>query len=91
MGDVIEFKKPETGWNLTGPAKCMSCKHEWEAVVPVGTISGLECCECGRFTGVMTHQAVSDTTWECKCGCDLFRITPENVFCASCGIFHTDF
>lgn len=45
----IEAKKP----HLQGRAVCLACKHEWEAVTPVGCPDGLECPSCGTSRGIM--------------------------------------
>jgi len=69
----------------TGEARCLSCNHEWIAVAPTGTV-WLECPECsiekGRF---VAHHERSGDHWECDCGCDLFYITPDGMYCPNCG------
>lgn len=72
-----------------GLAKCLQCKHEWQAVVPVvGGTSGFECPSCGFYKGVFAglFDPPSDTPiWTCPCGCDTFKITPDIILCVLCG------
>jgi len=91
---VIDFNKAkearETIEQLRGPAHCIGCQHEWEAITPVGVVSGLECPECGCFKGVMTHEVYDgDSGYMCNCGNDLMRINPQGAYCANCGMAAT--
>lgn len=86
MGDVVHLGKSEP--HLSGEALCTSCRHAWVAVSPVGT-DWLECPACGLFKGRYIHPAIpksGEEIWECACGCDVFRITPKEAFCISCGL-----
>jgi Zn finger protein HypA/HybF involved in hydrogenase expression len=93
---VIDFhqKKEEKEKNphLEGKARCLDCKHEWEAVAPAGT-EWLECPEChsikGRF--VYHFEPETFTKWVCNCGNDLFYATPDGYFCPNCGEWQTGF
>lgn len=90
MGKVLEFKKDEP--TNTGPARCLRCNHEWVAVAPVGTLTGLDCPACGCYTGALLGEVIPEGyRWECLCGCDLFRITPNGTLCANCGCQQTGF
>lgn len=77
---------------MQGPAVCLACKHQWEAVSEVGVDAAtLECPSChaakGAFMKYVQHDAPA---WCCeKCDSSLFMIllikdTPS-VACASCG------
>lgn len=100
-GEVIPFRRPEPSEpTQEGAAVCLSCAHEWVAVVPVGTpvnapgeVSGLECPKCHSLKGVMKRFLVYDKcpTWHCeKCTSFLFTIFQASdgtpcVGCACCG------
>lgn len=86
-GKVVDLGKwkEENTPHLSGRARCLQCKHEWIAVAPVGT-AWLQCpkCECenGRFAAQVQRDGMH---WHCKCGNDLFHITPEGSYCPMCG------
>lgn len=89
MGEVIDLTKTreENRPHLEGRAICGACKHEWHAVAPAGTTE-LECPKCftmmGLFkTDVTPHGGV---IWQCKCGNDLFYLTPDGALCRRCGV-----
>lgn len=68
-----------------GVAVCMGCRHEWPAVVPLGT-SDFECPSCFAKKGHMKYQILRDESeWTCACGNDLFRVTPSHIYCPNCG------
>lgn len=74
--------------HLTGRARCLACGHRWEAVAPVGTIwltCPLSACglERGRF--VAQAEVMGVEHWHCACGCDLFYITKDYIYCPNCG------
>lgn len=83
--DLAE-ERARRGEHLTGPARCLSCRFEWVAVAPVGTVI-LECPEChlmrGRFVGEVLRDCLH---WVCNCGNDLFLVTAEGFYCPHCGI-----
>lgn len=68
-----------------GPARCLGCRHEWQAVVPVGTTQ-LDCPACGAWKGVLCGKYMPGVVWECKCGGDLFYLSPEGAMCPNCGM-----
>jgi hypothetical protein len=72
----------------SGAAKCISCKHDWIAVVPLGT-EWFECPNCGLMKGKFkyTHLRVGDKHWTCRCENDLFHITPSGTYCPNCGVW----
>lgn len=91
---VVEFRarKPESEQpHISGMARCLDCKHEWAAVAPLQTI-WLECPKCtllrGRFTGPYEK---AHAHWECKCGNDLFCVTPDGYYCPNCGVWASGF
>tara|TARA_R110002020_G_scaffold67854_1_gene178031 strand:- start:13 stop:282 length:270 start_codon:yes stop_codon:yes gene_type:complete len=84
MGEVLSFGIQEADEHLKGPAKCLTCTHEWLAVTPVGTVE-IECPECETKKGVYIGTAAPDTAWECGCGNQLFYIGTEGAMCARCG------
>lgn len=85
---VVAFpKKPAP--HLSGTVRCIGCKHEWEAVSPVGVYDELECPSCGAFKGVRTSTIAPEDgeVWQCNCGNQLFFLTPTGApLCANCGL-----
>lgn len=78
--------------NLTGPARCVRCGHEWEAVVPQSTgFAQIECGNCGgEDTGFgMTLVKRGGAQWRCDCGCFAFGISPAEIYCLNCGMVQT--
>jgi len=91
MGQVIALKKNEDDPYLSGDAHCMSCKHTWVAVCPVGTI-WLECPKCGSLKGLMDFKVIrDDARWTCNCGNNLFHVTMEGYYCPNCGEWQVGF
>ncbi len=86
----IDANKPHLG----GPARCLSCRHEWHAVVVAGSeqsVGGLECPSCSLSKGEFIHNAApTDSTliFQCNCGYDMFFVTLDGVFCPGCGARH---
>jgi Zn finger protein HypA/HybF involved in hydrogenase expression len=77
--------------NLEGEALCMQCQHEWAAVCPIGVV-WLECPECHSMKGHMKYDVQRDGhEWKCRCGNDLFRVTPDGYYCPNCGTWQTGF
>lgn len=92
MGVVIglQRKEPEQP-TLAGEARCLTCRHEWVAVAPVGT-TWLECPECKCVKGVLKYKCLRDAPlWTCACGNDLFHVTAEGVYCPNCGNWQKGF
>ena len=86
---IVPIKgKKELPQFLVNRAKCLTCKHEWTASAPVGTV-WLQCPVCsflmGRFIGPVQEDG---NHWHCSCGNDLFHIKPEHVYCPVCGVVH---
>lgn len=82
LGAVRAERQP----HLSGRAQCVGCKHEWQAVAPIGTET-LECPACGLRKGMFANPVMVGThVWECHCGNDLFRISGGGeVYCVNCG------
>lgn len=79
----VDFTPGEYG---QGKARCLGCRHEWQAVVPVGTTQ-LDCPECGAWKGVLLGEYVPELAWECECGCSLFYLTQDGQMCPNCGLY----
>ena len=92
MGEIVKFEREPDGPWIEGRAKCLDCRHEWEAVGPVGT-THLECPLCATKKGVMIapcDAADGEGVWTCACGCDLFKIVANHgiykwTICLRCG------
>lgn len=73
--------------HLSGYGKCISCRHEWVSVAPVG-VTALECPQCETMTGVWSsmiypHEDVE--IWQCDCGGDVFWLLRDAFMCLRCG------
>ncbi len=93
MSNVVAFPRKEEGVHLEGPAKCLACGHEWNAVSPVGVVNDLECPACGIRRGARTGTLTphDEIIWRCNCGNDYFLLTPVGApMCANCGVRATD-
>ena len=87
MAEILDLDKFRP--HITGLAKCLACKHEWQAVAPIGTVS-LECPTCALDKGVFDAVTVPEVPiLECACGCRHFFVR-ENwlVSCCLCGVSH---
>jgi len=85
VSKVVSLDSHRTSPHLCGLAVCLSCKHEWSAVAPVGTVVVI-CpkCDCdGALKGFIRHDGDS---WVCTCGCDLFRYDRKGAYCIKCGV-----
>ena len=86
MSKVINFEdaKLERGIHKSGPARCLTCKYEWVATAPIGTVD-LECPRCATFQGVFKGVTKSEyTQWRCQCGEWTFFIDEVSPYCAHC-------
>ena len=88
----LEEKRREREPHSHGTAKCMNCKHEWEAVVPTGT-HVLDCPQCESHRGMWKYPfaaPVGSAYLSCA-NCDsehLYTYIMQGaryVRCASCG------
>jgi hypothetical protein len=92
MGKIVAFPA-KTEPHLRGPARCLSCKHTWEAVSPEGHIVSLECPQCHCFHGVFegVTEPSGGTRFVCTCGCDLYYLLPDGCQCLLCGVLAKGF
>ena len=98
MSEVFNFEdeKQKRTPHFQGRAKCLDCKHEWQAVWPKEAgIIDLECPSCGMVKGlpVGTVRPQDDAKifvcLRCDTGCVHFHITSEwKAFCCYCGFEH---
>lgn len=89
MGSVVAFERPVSDQHLTGVGRCVSCRHEWRAVAPVG-VDWMQCPSCGLMRGRFMHPVCpkdGEKVWTCACGCDVFMIlaNPVAAMCIGCG------
>lgn len=102
MGEIRAFaprlaaNMDEAAPSLTGPARCISCGHEWQAVTVRGAphvncdgAPGLECPQCKSEKGVLTQfvQYTDVTSWHCNfCRSYLFSIilAKDDTVCLAC-------
>ncbi len=56
MGEVVSLLrvKEDRTPHAQGSARCISCKHTWQAVAPLGTMT-LQCPSCNEMKGLWTH------------------------------------
>lgn len=80
---TLDDRRPHT----TGPAKCMKCKHEWDAVVPA-KLHMFDCPECGFESGMFhNYQVQEEAVWVCNCGNAAFEIAASGyALCINCGV-----
>ena len=91
MSEVINLDDHRP--HMQGQMKCTACKHEFQAVTPIGT-DWAECPECHlhRATWVNTVLKAGDHYTCIHCGCQTFQISNiYQVYCPVCGIHHGDF
>lgn len=75
----------DDGKHLSGPARCIECRHEWEAVAPVGTYE-LQCPQCESMKGMYIGPVDEDgEKWICHCGSDAFKVLRAEIICYRCG------
>lgn len=82
---IIDFvKREELSPSITGDAVCISCKHEFVAVAPVGTCE-LTCPECATTKALFKHPIQPNERWVCECSSDLFFVLKSGCMCRVCG------
>lgn len=90
MTNILAFPTPEDRKpHAHGDARCMSCGHSWQAVVPVG-VPLFECPQCQAMKGhflVPFHFGPGTMVRQCHCGCQLFFLSTEGHMCAHCGTY----
>ncbi|HSX21491.1 MAG TPA: hypothetical protein VLE97_01800 [Gaiellaceae bacterium] len=86
-GNVVSLADRRKDPHSSGEAICLDCKHTWAAVAPTGTV-WLECPGCGLTRGRFRyqHERTGAAHWTCKCGNDLFHVTPDGYYCPNCGV-----
>ena len=79
-------RKRELEPHMQGRALCLDCHYGWQAVTPTGTV-WMFCPKCGLERGrFVAHTEIeSGHHWTCRCGCDLFYVTPTAFYCPNCG------
>lgn len=73
--------------HLSGRARCLECRHVWEAVAPIGAYR-LDCPNCALPKGAWVGACMppdGHAIWQCQCGNDLFVLRPDRIQCARCG------
>lgn len=81
----LDERRQEKNPHRSGPARCMNCKHEWEAVAPIG-VTALECPKCLTSHGLYKGMSMTEfDQWQCKCGERMFFIDVHGPYCAHCG------
>lgn len=89
---IIEFPGSEP--TNTGTAICRACKHEFEAVVPVGQFH-FECPACNEHKAVFKYTFAAgekEYEYECACGFKDFYIWKKTIYsngivrCRGCGM-----
>ncbi len=73
--------------HLSGPCRCLDCKHEWVGVAPLG-VTTMTCPACGadkggRFAMVLPTDG---DTWTCACGNCFFVVQRDRFMCPNCGL-----
>ena len=93
MSETIDFAKAkaERSPHLACKARCVACKHEWQAVAPLGTLE-LECPSCGLTRGQWMYPFNLDKgqmIFVCNT-CDVTgsRSWSHRAFCVGCGQSH---
>jgi hypothetical protein len=87
--EVVDALDPDAVPHGAGTAFCLSCKHTWAAVAPIG-VGALECPACERVTGHWKFEfypSEGQMVRECNCGNQLFYMTTEGHMCANCGVY----
>lgn len=95
MSNILQFKRVERPEpHAQGLAKCVDCKHEWQAVVLAEHLrecgGWLECPSCGIHKGRMAWPFTPNQgaqVWTCLCGSDFFHILGDGTLCPSCGSY----
>ncbi|WP_043767591.1 hypothetical protein [Algiphilus aromaticivorans] len=85
MSEKVVSLRPDP--HAQGPCVCLSCRHEWRGVWPVGT-DELECPACGLLKGVskgLYYPDEGEPIRVCQCGNEFFLMRPDGHFCPACG------
>ena len=88
VGEVIQLTDYQVA-TKTGPAKCLHCKYEWQAVAPAG-VQDLQCPACLTMRGVFIYFCAKQDE-EVKmchiCNNTFFQITLTGTLCINCGYY----
>ena len=84
---VLENSPEPEGPFVSGQARCLKCRTEWECVAPAGTPI-FECPSCGAMAGTFVNAMLAnDENWKCRCGCMTFGVSKKaDVYCSLCGL-----
>jgi hypothetical protein len=89
MATVVDLQAEKLARDdhLTGPARCIACGHQWQAVTPAGEFDAFECPSCHLHKGVLVYGVMPESWWECGCGCCLFSVSgiTGDIVCWQCG------
>lgn len=89
MTNVVGFppRRKGSGAYVSGPARCIGCRHDWVAVAPAGATE-LECPNCGAEKGIwMLLIAQHDEEhFGCPCGNQFLHIIRSGAYCPNCGL-----
>jgi DNA-directed RNA polymerase subunit RPC12/RpoP len=82
---ILDDQRP----HITGPARCIACRHEWTAVALAGT-EWLQCPSCALVKGVFALPVCvsqGETRFVCRCGADSFYLMATRKHrCMKCGL-----
>jgi Zn finger protein HypA/HybF involved in hydrogenase expression len=96
-GNVVclDDHRPSIKW-ASGRGLCLACRHEWEAVAPIGTWQ-LECPKCDSTKGIFRDPfcaADGDSVFRCNCGSEALTAYLHkgrfNLRCMNCGTDQTE-
>ncbi len=81
----LEKYKEENTPHQTGKVRCLACDHTFIKVAALGEL-WFECpmCKLIKVTWIFPTEW-SKPHWKCLCGNSLFYVTPEFIYCPSCG------
>lgn len=80
---LSEYKDSKSP-HINGEAKCMSCQHEWSAIVPQGVFE-FQCPNCKLMKGAFNKSIdPNEDIFSCNCGCEVWFIAKSGLFCANC-------
>jgi len=77
--------------HMQGETVCLGCGHKSRAVAPIGTVF-MECSNCGTMKEVFKYPVEREGLhWKCNCGNELFKMTPDGIYCPNCGAWQKGF
>lgn len=91
MGELCILESRRRNPHLSGETLCLQCGAKGVAVAPVG-VTWMECDECGTMKKVFKYMVARDgDEWVCDCGSNLFKVTPNGIYCPNCGAWQEGF